>query len=435
MGNGNSIWAREHIKIGYYRKDGQSEWTKIFDRDTAVGTGKIDEEYFDQYMSFAGFSNDPNHIYVIATDDKNKLSLYLYDVIENQKIEKIASHEKYDITGVSFDRDYNLEAYFVNVDKPQFFPVSDKAKKVKKVFDQNFPGSTITIESVSENRDKYVFKISSSTDPGSFYLLDFNSNQMNLLGYNYRSLDVEKLSEQVGIKYTARDGLEIPGFITVPDENKNKPSPLVVLVRPSAIGKTTWGFDWWVQFLASRGYSVLQVNQRGSNGYGVDFLTAGFFELGGKMLEDINDGAKWAIQNGYAKKDKVCVMGRGNFGGYAAIQSPIIEKGLYNCSVAYDPMINFKDYVRSLDSTYIEKKGMDIDGMSPYLRRDEFDIPILMFKTQSGVVQNGNRYDRFFNALEENNIENSIVDLRQEASPDVVFLNELEAFLEKHLKN
>jgi dipeptidyl aminopeptidase/acylaminoacyl peptidase len=115
-----------------------------------------------------------------------------------------------------------------------------------------------------------------------------------------------------------------------------------------------WGFDYWVQFLTTRGYAVLQMNFRGSDGYGQNFEEMGYHEWGGKMLEDINDGAKWMISEGIADPQRVCIMG-GSYGGYAALQAGILKRGLYKCSIAFAPVTDM-DYLITTEKRYLNWK-------------------------------------------------------------------------------
>ncbi len=435
-GGGNSIWNNHYLRSGYYRKHETSEWMKIFENDLRYGTGKVNENYYNSIVKFAGYTKDPNIIYVYSNDKNQKFSVYTFDVNSKTLIEKIISHNSYDISSIKFDENKEISAYYYNGKQPKWVALSDELKRIERITKKNFPDHFVNVQSISKDSSKVILNVSSPIDPGSYYLIDFNTNELKLLGYIYRKLDVDNLSEMHPIEFSARDGLKIHGYLTLPNQTHDKKSPMVVMPNSEAVMRNSWGFNYITQFLASRGYAVLQINHRGSTGYGIDYQTEGYYELGGKMLEDILDGTKWTINKGISDKKRICIFGFDDFGGYAAIQANIIDTSLFRCSIAFDPLINFKDYVQSVDSNYIEQRGQDLNSMSPYLRRSEFKTPLLLFRSTIGIPFFKSRYDRFMKALNKNNIELNYIDLVGKERPfKLLLLKEVEKFLDKHLKN
>ncbi|MCB2091622.1 MAG: hypothetical protein KDF58_09250, partial [Alphaproteobacteria bacterium] len=129
-GGGNSIWSNTVVRSSYYRKSEIDDWEKIYDKTIHLGTGKINEDYFNSKWRFLSFSDDPNQIYIIAIDENNNDALFLYDVSENRKIRKIAGNDKFDIIDADFDENYQLEAYYYNGDYPKRIAVTDKMKRL-----------------------------------------------------------------------------------------------------------------------------------------------------------------------------------------------------------------------------------------------------------------------------------------------------------------
>ena len=142
------------------------------------------------------------------------------------------------------------------------------------------------------------------------------------------------------ITLKARDGLALHGYVTRPRDDAG-PYPLVVMPHDGPRDRDTWGYDWEVQLLANYGYAVLQVNYRGSTGYGDDFKHAGDGEWGGKIQDDISDATRWAVEQGLAAKDNICAYGAG-FGGYAALMGAIQEPSLYRCAASYGAMTDLE---------------------------------------------------------------------------------------------
>ncbi len=156
-----------------------------------------------------------------------------------------------------------------------------------------------------------------------------------MLGKINSKLEPAQLQPMQPISYTARDGLIIHGYLTLPAGAAGHRVPLIMHPHGGPYGiRDDWGFDPEVQFLANRGYAVLQPNYRGSGGYGLDFLTAGRHEWGGKMQDDLTDGVKWAIAQGYADPARVAILG-GSYGGYAALAGVTFTPELYRCAVNY----------------------------------------------------------------------------------------------------
>jgi dipeptidyl aminopeptidase/acylaminoacyl peptidase len=148
-------------------------------------------------------------------------------------------------------------------------------------------------------------------------------------------LDTTKLQPRQPVAYPARDGLVIHGYLTLPAGAAGRRVPLIVHPHGGPFGvRDDWGFDAEVQFLASRGYAVLQPNYRGSGGYGQKFEQAGFREWGGKMQDDLTDGVKWAIDQGFADPERICIYGA-SYGGYAALAGVTFTPELYRCAINY----------------------------------------------------------------------------------------------------
>ncbi len=194
------------------------------------------------------------------------------------------------------------------------------------------------------------------------------------------------LSAMKPIKFNARDGLEIEGFLTVPEKGASKNLPMILLVHGGPIGIfDTWGFDQEVQLLASRGYAVLQVNYRGSGNYGRSFTEKGHLQWGRAMQDDLTDATRWAIAQGIADSKRICIYG-GSYGGYAALMGAVREPDLYACAIGnvgvYDLPQLYKD--DSKESWYLDKfltntlGNTNLEVISPSLRATEIRIPVLL---------------------------------------------------------
>jgi dipeptidyl aminopeptidase/acylaminoacyl peptidase len=167
-----------------------------------------------------------------------------------------------------------------------------------------------------------------------YFLLDRTTHEMHPLARAYPALADVPLPEMKAWNYRARDGLEIPAYLTLPLGKPAKNLPMVVMPHGGPDARDVRGFDWWAQFLANRGYAVLQPNYRGSLGYGAGYTQAGLRQWGLKMQDDISDGVKKAIADGIADPKRVCIVGA-SYGGYAALAGATLTPALYACAVAF----------------------------------------------------------------------------------------------------
>ena len=199
-----------------------------------------------------------------------------------------------------------------------------------------FPGEDVTITSSTTDGSKVVFLVSSDRNSGQFFLYDAAAGKATFLFARRPWIKPEEMAAMQPVSLKARDGLALHGYLTRPpghDEAKNL--PLVVFVHGGPYGiRDRWEFDPEVQMLANRGYAVLQVNYRGSGGYGEAFVHAGFREWGARMQDDVTDATRWVIEQGIADPKRICIFG-GSYGGYAALEGAVKEPDLYRCAVGY----------------------------------------------------------------------------------------------------
>ncbi|HUO12380.1 MAG TPA: S9 family peptidase [Caulobacteraceae bacterium] len=195
-----------------------------------------------------------------------------------------------------------------------------------------FPGQRVSIVSTSDDRRKLVLRIESPTDGPGFALVDLANRSSQWLGSDYPALTSADISEVQSISFRAADGTRLTGYLTLPRGRDPKNLPLVVFPHGGPAARDAPGFDWWAQAMASRGYAVLQVNYRGSEGLGRKLLTAGYGEFGRKMQTDLSDGVRYLAGLGSIDPKRVCIVG-GSYGGYAALAGATIDTGVYRCAV------------------------------------------------------------------------------------------------------
>lgn len=201
---------------------------------------------------------------------------------------------------------------------------------------RTFPGQFVNFENATIDGKKILVSVRSEKNSGELYLYERDSKRMMLVLRKRDWLKESDMAEVKPLQIKSRDGIDLYGYLTLPNEKIfSKPFPLIVNPHGGPIGpRDVWGFNWNAQLLASRGYAVLQVNFRGSGGYGGEFQKMGHMQWGGKIQDDIIDATRWATAQGYADIDRICIFGA-SFGGYSALMAPIREPGLFKCAVGH----------------------------------------------------------------------------------------------------
>lgn len=252
-----------------------------------------------------------------------------------------------------------------------------------------FPNQFVDLASHSEDGNMLVFEVSSDRDPGEYYLLDMQAKKIQKLFSSNTSIDPGKMGTRVPMRFTASDGMPLEAILTVPPGASMKNLPMVLMPHGGPFGiQDTWFFDTDAQFLASRGYLVLQVNYRGSGGRGPGFVDAGYGKWGTRIQQDLIDGVRWAEAQHYGDSKRVCVYGA-SFGGYSAMMAVIRAPGLFKCAIGeagiYDLSMMYKKgdiKDRKSGRNYLEqaigKDPTELAANSPDKLADKIDVPVLL---------------------------------------------------------
>ena len=214
---------------------------------------------------------------------------------------------------------------------------------------------------------------------------------MDPIATPYAKLDGVRLAPVTPIKYKARDGLTIPGYLTMPLDRPDHGLPLIVMPHGGPFARDTWDYDPYVQFLASRGYVVLQPNFRGSTGYGKDYVEKGYGQWGRGMQDDVDDGVDWLIKSGKVDAKRVCIMGA-SYGGYAALWGAIRNPEKYRCAVSLSGVTDLPGMLRADRRSFNapryfrdwqshvrgEDKKVDLDTVSPLAQAARLNVPVLI---------------------------------------------------------
>lgn len=213
-----------------------------------------------------------------------------------------------------------------------FFDTTDQ--KLWDAVVKVFPGDRVTLASWSRDRRKVVVLADSPTDGPAYAIVDLDAKSADWIGNQYAGLQPKHISPVQAVAFKAADGLDLTGYLTLPQGREAKNLPLIVFPHGGPEARDWPGYNWWVQGMASRGYAVLQVNFRGSDGFGRAFRDAGIGEWGAKMQTDLSDGVRYLKDRGLIDPRRVCIVG-GSYGGYAALAGATLDQGVYRCAASY----------------------------------------------------------------------------------------------------
>jgi dipeptidyl aminopeptidase/acylaminoacyl peptidase len=269
------------------------------------------------------------------------------------------------LSGLVFSsRDSRLVGVRYTTDKLHFQWFEPKYAKLQGMIDRSFPALIAGISGISDDETRILVRTFSDRDPGAYYLLDLSKGSLGLVTAVAPQINPAAMAPVIPISFAARDGLEVHGYLTLPlDFASGTPPPLVLHPHGGPFGpRDNWRFDPEVQLLANRGYAVLQVNFRGSGGYGSRFLQAGYKQWGGRMQDDLTDAVKWAVAKGYADPGRVGIFGA-SYGGYATLAGLVFTPELYKCGINY---VGVSDLVELTRRKYQEEDA----GMLNFQRKE-----------------------------------------------------------------
>ena len=332
------------------------------------------------------FAADNETLYVISRQEYDRGALYAYNTRTEKLGPAIFIPPEGEITRpyLSYDRSKLLGVGYEG-DKPHVRWLDPAEAEVRSKLDRSFPGMIVDLISWSTDDHIELLWVRSDRDPGTYYIFDRKAGRLAPFR-RIRNLDPNRLRPMQPVAFKARDGLELHGYLTLPAGAEGKRVPLIIHPHGGPYGiRDSWGYDREVQFLASRGYAVLQVNYRGSGGYGRKFLDKGRYQWGRAMQDDLTDAVHWAIDQGIADPARVAIYGA-SYGGYAALAGVTLTPDLYCCAVNYvgaaDLTITFAPdsayhHEFNYQKAWVGPDKAYLEATSPLLLVDRIRVPTL----------------------------------------------------------
>ena len=272
---------------------------------------------------------------LVVTDQRSrdKAAIVRYDPATKTFGDVMAAHPQVDLTDLVYDQGRPVGVRY-EADRAGTAWFDDQLARIQNNIDKALP---TTVNRLSWSRDRSLVLVTSYSDvsPGSYYLLDMKAGKMEWLVDRSPQIKPKEMARMQPVRYTARDGLEIPAYLTLPPTGPQKNLPLVMVIHGGPwVEGDAWYFNPEAQFLATRGYAVLQPNFRGTLRYGWKHYSASFGQWGLAMQDDISDGVKWAVEQGIADPKRVCIYGA-SYGGYATMMGLAKTPELYKCGINY----------------------------------------------------------------------------------------------------
>jgi len=336
------------------------------------------------------FARDNKHVYATVTRANRSDALYRIDLESGAKE---LLYEGGADPGALLVTPDKQDAYgVITVDGKTGIRVFDPASQWGKLalsVQKAFPGQVAVFGTFANDGKAGMLHVFSDRNPGDYYLFDTEKKNADYLGSARKWIDPGRMAAMQPIHFKARDGIEINGYLTLPPGSDGKNLPLVVNPHGGPHGiRDDWGFNGETQLLASRGYAVMQVNFRGSGGYGEDFLRVGYKQWGLSMQDDLTDATKWAVQQGYADPKRLCIYGA-SYGGYAALEGVVREPDLYRCAIGYvgvyDLGLMYKDgdthhslYGRRYLEMVLGTDNADMRARSPAYNADKIKAAVML---------------------------------------------------------
>jgi len=409
---------------------------------------------FKESVSPLFFTFDNKKLYSSSNLGRDKSAIVLFNPETAKEEEVLFEHPVVDVSTLTYSRK----------NKKLISIIYTREKRRRKFLDQDweamysrlenrFPDLEVGIFGQDKEEEIFLVRTYSDRSLGKSWIYEKSTDQLKELYDHSEWLDSSKMAPMIPIEYTARDGRTIPGYLTLPLKSKLKDLPVIINPHGGPWARDNWGFNSEVQFFANRGYAVLQMNFRGSVGYGRDFWESSFKKWGLEMQDDITDGVQWLIDQGIAEKDRIGIYGA-SYGGYAVLAGLAFTPDLYACGVDYVGVSNLFTLLETippywkpmLDMMYEMIGHPEADkellkAASPVFHVDKITAPLFIAQGAKDPRVKKSESDQMVEALKKRGVEVPYLVKENEGhgfsneENRFEFYEKIEPFLAKHLKN
>jgi len=320
-----AVMQKEQIRLVLYRDAKTHGWVTL-------GEHHMDSPGWEPI----GFDGDNQTLLIWSDVGRKTKAVYRYDTATRTQRELVFGDDTYDVEDVIYDASKKkIVGIQYDADKIRFHWLDEDMRKIDQQLTTSLPDTVHSPRQFAKDGSKIIYFSSSDRDPGVYYLFDRKTQKLNELAVIKPGIDPEKMSPMKSISFAARDGLKVYGYLTLPRGRPAKNLPLILHPHGGPFGiRDEWSYRDEVQFYANRGFAVLQVNYRGSGGYGRAYEASGFKKWGLEMQDDLSDGVKWCLAQGIADPARVVISGA-SYGGYAAMAGLTLSPELYCAGINY----------------------------------------------------------------------------------------------------
>jgi len=401
------------------------------------------------------FTFDNKNLYVSTNLGRDKAVIAEFDPATAKEIKVLYENPDFDVDGLSYSRKRKVLTYASYESyKSEYYFFDDVMRGIYEKIKVALPGYEIAFTSSTRNEDRFIIRTYSDKSLGAYFIYDVASGKLDKLADVSPWLNEEYMANVNPIEFTSRDGLKIRGYLTLPKgytlENARN-LPVVVNPHGGPWARDSWGFNPEVQFLANRGYAVLQINFRGSTGFGKEFWMKSFKQWGQAMQDDITDGVKWLVDKGIADPKRIAIYGA-SYGGYATLQGIVKDPDLYAAAVDYVGVSNLFTFMKTIPpywKPYLEmmyemvghpeKDSLMMAQNSPALNADKIKTPLLIAQGANDPRVNKAESDQMVEALKARGVEVDYIVKENEGhgfrneENQFEFYEAMEKFLANHL--
>jgi dipeptidyl aminopeptidase/acylaminoacyl peptidase len=373
-------YSNDRIKI-YYRSGPGQELRRIESRRYPQDGSVID---------MIRFVADADRGIVVTNAVTGRFGVYEYDFATDTRGNAIFEHPEVDAVAAVMGDNGRVDGVAYEDDRRRIRWLNPDLQRVQANIDRALPGKDNLILNRSSDGNRVLLFSSAADDPGTYYVYDRATRRIEGFAGPYDGLANRRFAVVRPIRFHNRDGTELPGYLTLPPDRSERNLPLILMPHGGPFARDSWSFDPWVQFLAARGYAVLQVNFRGSTGYGRANVERGFGQFGSGMIDDLEDGVDWLAQQGMIDPHRVCVMGA-SYGGYAALWAPIRHPDRYRCAISFAGVTDVRAMLRYDNRLFVAPRysrewrrriegeaRADLSLISPLQQAARLSLPVLI---------------------------------------------------------
>ncbi|SDY93459.1 Dipeptidyl aminopeptidase/acylaminoacyl peptidase [Collimonas sp. OK242] len=337
------------------------------------------------------FTFDNKKLYASSNLGRDKQAIVILDPETAKEEQLLYENPEVDVDGLSYSKKRKvLTEISYTTWKTQYKYLDPQSEALHKTLQEKLPGYEIITQSHTKDESKWIVAAYNDRTQGSRYLFDSKTGALTKLADINPAIAEQDMAVMKPVQYKARDGLLINGYLTLPLGKDPKNLPVIVNPHGGPWVRDVWGYNPEVQLLANRGYAVLQMNYRGSTGYGREFWEASFKQWGKTMQDDITDGVQWLVQQGIADPKRVAIYG-GSYGGYATLAGVAFTPDLYAAAVDYVGVSNmftfmktippywkpFLDQMHEMVGDPVKDKDL-LTAVSPALHTDRIKTPLFV---------------------------------------------------------